>query len=485
MSTAKGAVSGGHEAVVNAASEILRDGGNAVDAAIAAYFMACIAEPCMASLGAGMFCIYWPSSGRPLALDAFCQTPIVKRSRDEIDFFPVLVDFGDEKELFYAGMGAVAIPAVVSGLFDMHTRYGSIPMSELAEPAIAAAKEGVPLSDFQHQDLVLLDQIFRADPVLKSLYFPDGNLINAGTPAGNPDFADFLYDICRSSARDFYEGEWGQRFIRLSDEFGGHVTRDDLRSVHAIWEPAIATTYHGAEIFTPDSGSYGSWLIRYWFDYLNKHAEKGRSGEALLSAVWATSKMIKPGRAIFRNLKKNGTSHFNVMDKWGNGIAMTFSIGEGSGRVVPGTGVHMNNMLGEAALLPDGFHSWEENERMNSMMSPCALWHPERKTRMLLGSGGAGRIPFILAQVMQDWIAGDRHLNEIIMDPRCHFDGTTWQFEPGFDSQGDLKGSPVNRWESYSLYFGGVHALMDHSGHLEAMGDPRRDGVGYVIDTLP
>ena len=180
-------------------------------------------------------------------------------------------------------------------------------------------------------------------------------------------------------------------------------------------------------------------------------------------------------------MKRNGTSHFNVLDRWGNAVAITFSIGEGSGRVVPGTGVHLNNMLGEAALLPEGFHSWTENDRMVSMMAPVGLWHPERNTRMVLGSGGAGRIPIMLAQVMQDWISGDRHLEEVIHAPRCHYDGSVWQLEPGCPAPEDGQDQPVKQWDKFSLYFGGVHALWDHNGGLEAVGDPRRDGVGLVF----
>lgn len=474
------AISGGHLAVVETASDILKSGGNAVDAAISAYLVACIAEPCMASLAAGLYAIYCPSNGPAVSLDAFCQTPIRKKSPDEIEFFPVEVDFGDQKELFYAGMGSVAVPAAVAGLFELHKKYGRMPLRELFGPAVLASRNGVPLSDFQYQDLILLAQIFQKDPKLESIFFNAGGIVRPGTLIRLPDLGDYLDFLSRSSEREFYEGEFATKLINLSDDKGGHLQKADLENVKPIWSRAKHTHFRGADIYTPGSGSFGSWLLNYWFESLDAFSHLG-SNESLIQALQKTAQIKDRAIIDFHGLKEGGTSHFNILDKDGNGISLTFSIGEGSGRVVPETGIHLNNMLGESALLPNGFHSWPENSRMISMMTPVGLFHPKRKTKLLLGSGGAGRIPFMLAQVIQNWIEGDQHLNDIIMHPRCHFDGEHWQLEPGFDRSCIPHGSSINQWNRFSLYFGGVHAIMDHDSALEAMGDPRRDGVGILI----
>ena len=480
MRTPSGAVSGGHEKVIDTAAEILEAGGNAADAAISAYLMACVAEPCMASLGAGMLALYWPNGGKPLILDAFCQTPKVKRPEDEIEFFPVLVDFGEEKELFYAGMGAVAIPAVVSGLFELHERLGSIPLTELCQPAIEACKYGVPLSDFQHHDLILLEKIFRKDHILTDIFYKDNKLVDPGTLIKMPEFAEYLDFLSRESSREFYEGEFAKSLLDMSREYGGHITREDLAQVSAEWSPALNMKYLGAHIFSPGFPSFGGWLVKYWFDNLARDTEDDYR-EKKGNAIWSTSKVARDGLAQFQSMKQNGTSHFNIIDRFGNALSMTFSIGEGSGRVIRGTGVHTNNMLGEAALLPGGFHSWQEDVRMISMMSPVALFHEERKTRIILGTGGAGRIPLMLSQVMQDWISGERSLSEDINSPRCHFDGATWQCEPGYPLHDDLRNKAVNKWSTNNMFFGGAHAILDRGHDMEAVGDKRRDGVGKLI----
>ena len=142
------AISGGHQKTIEAAEIILQQGGNAVDAAIAAYLVSFISEPCMASLGAGGFAMINDTKEVKL-VDFFCQTPLSKKSEPEQEFFPVVVDFGNTKEAFHVGKGSIAVPGAIAGIYKMHEVWGRLPMTELIEPALKWANQGIKLDKFQ------------------------------------------------------------------------------------------------------------------------------------------------------------------------------------------------------------------------------------------------------------------------------------------------------------------------------------------------
>jgi gamma-glutamyltranspeptidase/glutathione hydrolase len=164
--------------------------------------------------------------------------------------------------------------------------------------------------------------------------------------------------------------------------------------------------------------------------------------------------------------------------------SMTTSNGSCSGVLVPGTGVQLNNMMGESDLHPDGFHGAEPGTRVASMMAPSLLDLPDGSV-VALGSGGSERIRSALLQTVVRLVHGDA-LADAVGDPRFHFDGSTSQLEPGVPdavAQELASFGPVQRWTQSSVYFGGVNAVRRHAdGRLEASGDARRDGTGAVID---
>jgi gamma-glutamyltranspeptidase/glutathione hydrolase len=164
--------------------------------------------------------------------------------------------------------------------------------------------------------------------------------------------------------------------------------------------------------------------------------------------------------------------------------SMTTSNGSCSGVLVPGTGVQLNNMMGESDLHPDGFHAARPGTRVASMMAPSLLDLPDGSV-VALGSGGSERIRSALVQTVVRLVHGDT-LAAAVRDPRFHFDGTAVQLEPDVSDAVEAETAayaPVQRWSSTSVYFGGVNAVRRHAdGLLEAVGDARRDGAGLVID---
>ena len=167
------------------------------------------------------------------------------------------------------------------------------------------------------------------------------------------------------------------------------------------------------------------------------------------------------------------------MDAEGNAVALTFSIGEGSGVFIEGTDIHMNNMLGEPALLPSGIGSWVPNRRLASMMTPTILTDPTG-LRFLLGTGGAERIPVMLALVIHYLMDFDLELSQAIEAPRAYLSSEQLEVEPGFERGHILSNLPARYWDKNSLYFGGVHAISKDGLQVLAAADSRREGFAIV-----
>ena len=174
-----------------------------------------------------------------------------------------------------------------------------------------------------------------------------------------------------------------------------------------------------------------------------------------------------------------GTTHVSVADDEGNIAAMTTSNGEGSGDLVPGTGIQLNNMLGEDDLHPGGFHAAPPGVRVSSMMSPTVVFGPDGRPGLVLGSGGSKRIRTAILQVICAVVDGGLDVGTAVNAPRLHWDTDHVEAEPGWDpTLIDALAArwPVNVWPELDMYFGGVHAVSSTG----ASGDPRRDGSAHV-----
>lgn len=485
----KYAICAGHRETAQAAAEVLDQGGNAVDAAVASMWMMMLAEPCMASAGAGGFAmIDW--AGKTTCLDFFCQTPQRKRLAADLDFYPITVDFGGTTEDFYVGRGAAATPGMLAGIFAMHERYGRMPMTDLASITVDAARTGVLLDRFQAYDWLLLRDIFAIDPAVRSIFFrADGSLKLEGDLVQMPMLGDAIEVLARAGSDLFYKGEMAAT-IAADMESGGALSRSDLADYQVHWREPLTLPYRGHYIHSTPAPSVGGALITAYLLAMQNsdvgpavasvNASKLTKGladddEALRDYLKAHGLVHHTGHTAH---KWGGTSHFNVVDSNRNAVAVTISIGEGNGYFVPGTGMQMNNMLGEAALLPAGYHSWEEDVRLRSMMTPTIVQNKRRELRLALGSGGAGRIPQMIAQVVDQHLRNGRALSEAVDLPRHYYNGEELQLEPG--STADCQGEVFNQWSEQSLYFGGVHAVSASSHGLSAVPDHRRFGFGIV-----
>jgi gamma-glutamyltranspeptidase/glutathione hydrolase len=511
-----GAVACGHPETAAAACEILADGGNAFDAVLAALCASTVTEPVLSSLGGGGFLLARHAGGEAVLYDFFAQTPRTRRPVDDIDFYPILADFGTATQEFHIGLGAVATPGVVKGLFAAHADLASLPIARLIEPAVRLARQGVRLRPIDTYLFQVVGPILSARPEGRALYRrPDGTPLAEGDALRQPDLADTLEALAREGDALFYHGDIGRRLIADCAGQGGHLTDADLRGYAVIKRRPLVRRYRGAEVLLNPPPSSGGILIAFALELLSRHGigDMVRNGPELISLLArvmtstnrarvesrlheavadaeedaAAARLLDPG-LLARYAREvapapaspRGTTHISVVDSAGNLAALSVSNGEGCGYIVPGTGIVMNNMLGEEDLNPHGFHAWPEGCRMSSMMCPTLAQGPDG-TVAALGSGGSNRIRTAILQVLVNLL--DHHLPaEMAVDaPRLHVEGGIASLEDGFADGAAAALEPladrVVLWPRHNLFFGGVHAVVRHpDGRLEAAGDPRRDG---------
>ena len=501
MPITRGLIAAGHMATAEAAASILREGGNAFDAAVAAFLSSFISEPCMNSAGGGAFMVTYAKNGTASVYDFFVQTPKHKRPREEIQFFPIEVDYGVTTDTFHVGMGSAGVPGSIAGLFQMHADLCSLPMSFLAEPAIRLARNGVEVDSFQHDIFCLIEPILAMNKKVSQVFWRDGRLIREGELIFMPELADCLDYLAREGADAFYKGEIARKLILLNEARGGHLTAEDLEDYQVHIHPPLRFRYRDRKVLTNPLPSLGGSLMALMFAMLEAkgpvdYPPMSRTHvERLMEVYCSTNQISKTTEGLIESLtrwypgqrftasrhstKIGGTSHLNILDEDGNAVAISVSIGESCGHFIPKTGILMNNMLGESALLPNGLHSWEEDVRLGSMMSPTIVLDKENNPELVLGSGGSGRIPFMIAQVIHNVIDHGMEIEEAVKAPRLHCQDELCSLEPGLPSDIQMPSSlrELVFWEKQSLFFGGVHGICCRNNQMQAEGDRRRGGV--------
>ncbi len=478
--------------MTRAALGVLAEGGNAFDAALAAGFAAAWAEPMFTSLGGGGFLLARSADGREVLFDFFVDTPgrgLGGAEALEPHFVPITVQFPASDQVFNIGRGSVAVPGTLAGFLHAHRRLGRLPIARVTAPAVALARDGIELNDHQAYVIGLLHPINTLSEAGRALYTPEGRNPEPGERLANPELASFI-DALPGAAEDFYGGALARRVEADMRAGQGLLTAEDLAGYRVIEREPLRFDYRGHRLLTNPPPSFGGGLIAL---SLALSAAQG------IRSVWGSpeqvcevaASMVEVDRlreqavltpdALHRARASGGTTHISVADAEGNAASMTLSNGEGSGTLVPGTGIMLNNMLGEDDLHPEGFHADPPGQRVASMMSPSIVLR-DGAVRLILGSGGSKRIRTALVQVIRAVIDFDQSIRDAVEAPRLHWDGEHLQLEPGLgrDAMAALREHwPVNAWDARNLYFGGVHAVDASTG--EAAGDPRRGGHAATL----
>jgi gamma-glutamyltranspeptidase/glutathione hydrolase len=507
----KGVIAAGHEKTAEAACLVMAAGGNAFDGAIAALCAACVAEPVLASLGGGGFLLAKRASGAPSLYDFFTQTPARKRREAETDLYPIRVDFGDATQEFHIGMGAIATPGVIAGLFAVHADLCRLPMRDLIAPARDYARSGVLLNQFQHGIATIVEPILRVSEdsfaAHASASHP-GQLANVGERVRQPELAESLEALAEEGPELFYGGDWGWRLIRDCEQEGGHLGATDLRSYRVIARQPLTGIYRGHRIYTNPAPSLGGPLLLFSLrllaetDLSSYSHRDARHLHTLATAMSLTQRLRREGedgadpaqdplaaglREIMRReaIFRRGTTQISIADREGNLVSLTLSNGESAGYVLPGTGIALNNMLGEEDINPHGFHNWPANRRISSMMTPTLLEAGEGRW-VATGSSGSNRIRSAILQVLCNLVDFRLSLESAVAVPRIHFEGDLLDLEPPVPEStltALARHWPrIKLWNKISLFFGGAHSISIGPGaELAGGGDPRRGGVVLYV----
>lgn len=494
----KAIVATGHPLVSGAAIDILKRGGNAFDAAVGAGFAGAVAEQTLTSLGGGGFMLARTNQGEEVLFDFFTDTPGRGLDSSELEphFFPVTIHFPGSDQDFNIGLGSVAVPGNLKGFLHVHKRLGRLPLEEILQPAIHLAKDGLELNDWQGYFLNLLEPIMTFSPEGKKLYTINGKCAKQGDHITNPEIAGFLAKLPEDHGEDFYNGDLAKTIEKDMQAGQGLLTAADLAAYKVIERTPLAIGYRDYALLTNPHPSMGGSLIGLALSLLETqdvtNLEYHSPVHILQTAKLMTEVELLREKGInAASLEKSGqrlrqfsrgTTHISIADAEGNVASMTCSNGEGSGYFVPGTGIMLNNMMGEDDLHPEGFHASPPGQRVSSMMSPSLLLK-DNEVAMVIGSGGSKRIRTAITQVISSIVDFNIPVQEAVEAPRIHWDGELMQVEPGYrqDSINALQEHwPVNLWSTIDVYFGGVHTVLPD---IAGGGDPRRGGSVRILKT--
>jgi gamma-glutamyltranspeptidase/glutathione hydrolase len=520
----KGAVAAGHPLTAQTGAEILAEGGNAVDACIAAAFVSWVAESPLTGPGAGGFMlVHRASDHTDRLLDFFVAIPgrdLPRGGRAGMEAVDVEFDPGT-RQVFLIGAASCAVPGSVAGLAAAHTAYARIPWAELIAPAARLAREGVEVNPQQGFLQRILDPILRSEREGRQIYGSKGPL-QPGERLRMPDLADTLDRLAAEGPDGFYRGDIGRAIGAAVQERGGSLTLSDLESYRVIRRRPVRVPYRRWEFVSNPPPSAGGLLIAYALSVLHRLSDTGEPGSARAIAVLAEvmrEAQLARGTGFLSGLSRGGlprrllaeenlaaaarrarrrvrqfapepagvpsTTHISAVDARGNAASLSASTGCGSGVIVPGTGIHMNNMLGEEDLNPGGREGSPGN-RLTSMMAPSIVL-ADGRPRLVVGSAGSIRLRAAILQFVVNVLDHGLSVQEAIEAPRVHLEGEALQLEGGIEPQAadelESAGYQVVRWSGRNLYFGGASAVgLGADGELEAAGDPRRGGAGAVVE---
>ena len=506
--------------------EILRQGGNAVDAAVAVGFALSVTLPRAGNLGGGGFIlIYDKDKDKVSSIDYRSAAP--QSSKSEM--------FIDNGEVIKFGHLVNAVPGSVAGLLKAHEAQGSLPLSSLLKPAIRLAKNGFEVTydlNFVLEwggESMLVNKASR-----EKFYNKNEEPIGVRTLFKQPNLAKTLFMISKKGRDAFYKGEIAKWISEESLSSGGLITLNDLASYEAKLRIPIETTYRGYRIITMPPAASGGLVLLQTLNILENFDLKA-SGPNSAETVHILSESMQRAfadrvkfhgdpdfydvpvkqmlnkqyafdraQSISDNRTPNGdifegnlrqydespdTTHFSIIDSKGNAVSNTYTLGSsfGSGVTIKKGGFLMNNQMRNFSHFygQDGAeygtseaNKLEPGKRMISTQTPTLVFKPSGELMMVLGSPGGGRIPNVITQVISNVIDHDMSFSEAVMSPRINqrLEGKL-QLETGFspDTLNLLKDK--GHEPEISTTMGSVQAIFLDQDKIFGVADSRRPGA--------
>ncbi len=489
-----GVVAAGHPVTARTGANVLREGGNAVDAAIAAILASFACEPLLTGLGAGGYMLVADPGREPVLLDFFVEAP--GRDGDpaaRAELVPISVSFGDAVQIFNIGAASVGTYGMPRGLTEASRRFGRFSLADLVGPAAALARDGVELNVQQAYVIEILAGIVTSTPEAEALFAPGGRLVGPGDVIPQPELADALELLGSEGAEPFYAGEIGSEIVRWVSERGGMLTPADLAGYEVADRVPVKAGYRGRDVLTNPPPSAGGILIAHALGQLE--GQDGRADVVRMVEVMERTQAARTADFLeglddpasvqdFLTRSLGSTTHIAVIDADGGACSVTCSNGSCSGVIVPGTGVHLNNMLGEQDLNPLGFHRHPPGRRLPSMMAPTIVLRGD-VPELVLGSAGSNRIRSAILQTILRVVDDGLRAGDAVQAPRVHFEDGVVYAEPGVDTAPlEARGRAIARFRDLNLFFGGVQAAeLDENGDFWGGGDPRRGGAAIVVQS--
>ncbi len=452
----RGAIAAGNQHTARAGARALAEGGNAVDAVVAAAFTAFVAEGPLTGPAGGGFLLVRDAGAEPTLLDCFFAVP--SRPAGRMD--EVVVDFADAStQVFHVGEASVAVPGLVAGLEHAHRRHGRLPWEVLVGPAVELAGLGVELSEAQVFLLEILVPILERTEEGARIYGRRDRAVTAEMVPGLERLRE------RGAAA----------VVELVPELAA-----DLAVYEPIERVPLSAAFLGMRVATSPSPSKGGAVVAAGLAELDGGGLGAPAGSAAAAASLVRALVAGHGGGA-RHANVTGTTHISVIDAEGNAAGLSSTLGSGSG-IFRG-GFQLNNMLGELDVI--GNRPREPGERLPSMMAPTLVLDGDRP-RLVVGSAGSVRLAGAILQVIASVVGHGLGVREAIERPRLHVEEGVVHLEGGWavdvSRRLEEQGSEVVPWAARNLYFGGVSAVEQlPDGTLAAAGDPRRGGAGLVV----
>jgi gamma-glutamyltranspeptidase/glutathione hydrolase len=455
----RGAVAAGNPHSADAGAWALREGGTAVDAAVAATLAAFVTEgPLTGPAGGGFVLLHEPGQGATV-LDCFFAVP----TRDVGEMEEVEIDFvGSSTQTFHVGEASVAVPGLVAGLLEAHLRRGRLPWQRLFVPSLALAERAMPVGPAQVFLHEILLPILQREPGGRRVY---------GVP-GHIDARDL------APALRLLQQAPGEAVALLLPDLAA-----DLETYAVEARQPLECGFAGSTVLTTPAPSLGGAIVRAGLLELGDRPDDptGSPAEArsLAAALAAGYGIAGPGAAA--GLSPTGTTHVSVVDGDGAAVGISSTLGSGSG--VFRHGFQLNNMLGELDVI--GTEPRDPGSRLPSMMTPTLVL-TDGEPRLVVGSAGSVRLAGAILQVVAAVARQGLTVEEAVGRSRLHVDGSTVHVEGGWpDGVPEAlaeEGYAVVEWAERNLFFGGASAVERRTGaSLGAAGDPRRGGHGVVV----
>ncbi|WP_338745222.1 gamma-glutamyltransferase [Pseudomonas putida] len=526
-----GAVAAPDQYGAQVAADILKKGGNAVDAAVATAFTLAVTYPEAGNIGGGGFMTLFVD-GKPYFLDYREVAPKAATRNMYLD------DKGEVIEnLSLVGVRAAGVPGTVMGLWEAHQKFGKLPWSELLTPAIGYAKNGFKVAEKQYQYRNDAQGMFKTATNFND-YF--GNM-KVGELFKQPEMAQTLERIADKGVSEFYQGKTADLLVAQMQADKGLITKDDLKDYKAVWREPMAVSWRGNVVYTAPPPSSGGVALAQLLgikedraadfkgvahnsaqyihllaeiekrvfadraDYLGDPAFTKVPVDQLVAkdylakrAAQVNPKAISDTDKVKPGLEPHQTTHFSIVDKQGNAVSNTYTLNldYGSGVVVKGAGFLLNDEMDDFSAKPGAANAFgvvggdanaiEPGKRMLSSMSPTLMTR-DGKVELVIGTPGGSRIFTSIFQVMNNLYDYGMPLDKAVAAQRVHH-----QLLPKdtiyFDSYAPLTGPVADELkqmgyvlEDQGWEMGDIQAIRVDGAKLETASDPRGRGVGMIV----